>query len=468
MTVPHTMLYQMQYQNPHASKTLTLPVLVLRNTPDDEIEANIKRNSALDLPWIGFWPENDCIAIMVGGGPSLADSLPEIQRQVAKGGLIFAMNGASSYLTDRNIPVHYQVIADAKPETATLVDPKAEQHLIASQVAPATVDAAGENTQLWHLAIGEDMDKFFSEERRKAGGYALVGGGASVGNSALALAYVMGCRRFEIFGYDSSHRGKASHAYSQPMNDFIPNIEVEWAGKTYISSLAMKAQAEKFQVTAQALKRAGCTLNLHGDGLLPAMWNTPPESLTEKDKYRLMWSVEEYRNCSPGEACVDQIMKQLKPEGLVIDFGCGTGRASIALARLGLPVFMVDFADNCRDEEAMAFPFLEWDLSKPMPCASEYGICCDVMEHVPTEQVDAVLTNILTASRKVFFQISTVPDGFGEMIGKSLHLTVKPASWWADKFEALGFEIEWQSADDTACQFVVQRAPSNKGNTNGI
>jgi hypothetical protein len=463
MTVPHTMLYQMRYQNPHASKTLTLPVLVLRNTPDEEIEANIRRNSALDLPWVGFAPERKDTAIMVGGGPSLAETLPDIQRHIAKGGTVFAMNAASAYLTSRNIPVHYQVIADAKPETETLVDPKAEQRLIASQVNPATMDAAGPSTRVWHLTISLDFDKHFPEERRKAGGYALIGGGASVGNSALCLAYVLGFRRFEIFGYDSSHRGEDSHAYAQPMNQFIPTIDVEWAGKTYISSLAMKAQAEKFQITGQALKRAGCTLNLHGDGLLPAMWNTPPESLTEKDKYRLMWSVEEYRSTSPGEACVEQIMERLKPSSLVIDFGCGTGRASVALAKLGVPVMLVDFADNCRDEEAMALPFLEWDLSQPLPCAAEYGICCDVMEHVPGDQVDAVLTNIMGASRSVFFQISTVPDGFGEVIGKSLHLTVKPAEWWREKFEALGFEIKWQAVENSACQFVVQRAPSSKG-----
>ena len=60
------------------------------------------------------------------------------------------------------------------------------------------------------------------------------------------------------------------------MNEFIPTVNVEWAGKTYLSSVAMKAQAEKFQITGQALKREGCTINVHGEGLLPAMWNTTP------------------------------------------------------------------------------------------------------------------------------------------------------------------------------------------------
>jgi uncharacterized Rossmann fold enzyme len=457
MTAPRTMLYQMRYQNPHASAPLALPVLVLCNTPDEELEANIRRNSALDIDWLAFVPEHKSIAIMVGGGPSLAETLPEIQRHVAKGGVVFAMNGASQYLTSRNIPVHYQVIADAKPETATLVDPDAEQHLIASQVNPATADAAGPHKRLWHLSISEDFDRHFPEHRRKAGGYALIGGGASVGNSALCVAYVLGFRRFEIFGYDSSHRGEASHAYSQPMNQFIPTIDVEWAGKNYISSLAMKAQAEKFQITARTLEQAGCTLNLHGDGLLPAMWNTPVDQMTEKDKYRLMWSVEEYRNVSPGEACVHQIIERLKPDSLVIDYGCGTGRASMELSKRGVPVLLVDFADNCRDEEAINLPFLEWDLSKPMPCSSEYGICCDVMEHMPEDQVDAVLRNILAASSKVYFQISTVADQFGAMIGGHLHLSVNPAVWWHTKFYDLGFGVEWMEFDENSVRLIATR-----------
>lgn len=457
MTAPQTMLYQMRYRNPHASSPLVLPVIVLCNTPDEELIANIKRNTALPLNWIGFNPAHKNIAIMVGGGPSLAETLPEIQRLKAKGGVIFAMNGASQYLTSRNIPVHYQVIADAKPETASLVDPKAEQHLIASQVNPATMDAGGPLTRVWHLAISEDMDKFFPDERRLAGGYALVGGGASVGNSALCLAYVLGFRRFEIFGYDSSHRGEASHAYEQPMNWAIPTIDVEWAGKTYISSLAMKAQAEKFQITARSLQQARCEVKLHGDGLLPAMWNTPVDQMTEKDKYRLMWSVEQYRNVSPGEGCVQQFLELVQPDSRVIDFGCGTGRAGLRIAQAGLPVLLVDFADNCRDEEATSLPFLEWDMSKPMPCSSEYGICCDVMEHVPESQVDDVLRNIMSASGKVYFQISTVPDDFGSMIGSTLHLSVKPASWWYAKLHDLGFGVEWMEFDENSVRLIATR-----------
>lgn len=452
----------MPYQNPAASAPLIIPVLVLANTPDEALYANIERNSRLDLPWASVCQPNDGVAVMCGGGPSLADHIDEIAERQRGGATLFAMNAASSFLRERGIFADYQVIADAKEETCELVDLAAKQHLFASQVNPATM-VLGVNVTLWHLGISETMDEHFPERRRKAGGYALIGGGASVGNSALCLAYnCYGFRKFELYGYDSSHRNGESHAYRQDMNRFIPTIDVEWAGKTYRSSVAMRAQAEKFQVTAQTLKRLGCVINIHGEGLLPAMWNTDPSRLTERDKYRLMWSTGGYCVYSPAERLIPVIMDRLKPDGLVLDFGCGTGRASLELRKRGVPALLIDFADNCRDEEALDLAFLEWDLTHPIPVHAHYGICCDVMEHIPREDVPRVVDNIMAAADKVFFSISTVPDGCGAIIGTDLHLTVEGHGWWARLFRERGYQIEDEEAEPYASHFVISRRTNER------
>lgn len=459
MTAPKSDIYQMQIQNPHATFPLIVPVLVLCNTADEDLNRNIAGNSALPLDWVGFEKEHDGVAVLVGGGPSLADHLWDIRELAASGAVIFAMNGASSYLRKNGIEVDYQVIADAKPETASLVDPMAKRHLMASQVDETTM-AAAQRPVLWHLGI-DGMEDLFPQERRRRGGYALVGGGASVGNSALCLTYVMGYRSMHCFGYDSSHRAGSSHAYSQPMNQFIPTVEVDWAGVSYTVSVAMKAQAEKFQITAQALKQKGCFIAVHGDGLLPAMYNTPAADLQERDKYRLMWQFDGYRTYSPGEMIVGKFLSVAQPSGLIVDYGCGTGRASIALKNAGHDVFLVDFADNCRDEEARELPFLEWDLTRPLPMRSSFGICTDVMEHIPTKDVKTVVANIMEASETVFFQISTVNDAFGDVIGHRLHCTVKPHYWWALIFKGLNLDILWQEQKETTSCFLLKRNPSD-------
>lgn len=452
---PITQVVQMEYKNPQASKSLFVPVAVVCNTSDEKLRENVSINAARDLEWIKVEEPTERKAVMVGGGPSLADCLDDVKALKAEGGTIFAMNGASRFLTERGVAVDYQVIADAKDETAQLVDPHANRHLFASQASPLTFELAREPI-VWHLEIG-NVEECFPPERVRRGGYALIGGGAAVGNSALCLAYAMGYRELHIFGYDSCHRGDDSHAYPQPMNQFMPCVDVKWGGKTYRASVAMKAQAEKFVITAQALKQAGCDLHVYGDGLLQAMYLTPPQNLGERDKYILLWETDSYRFVSPGEQAVPAFLELVKPDGLIVDFGCGTGRAALALHEAGHEVYLIDFADNCRDQEALKLPFLEWDLTHPCPVRAPYGLCCDVMEHIPPGSVEAVICNIMASAETVFFQISTRPDSFGVLIGQSLHLTVRPHEWWLSLFGELGFAVSWAKAAGDTSQFVVKR-----------
>ena len=215
------------------------------------------------------------------------------------------------------------MIADAKEESVSLVDPGARGHLFSSAVNPATM-AAVPAPIVWHPVIDGIAECF--PEHRKTAEYTLIGG-TSAGTHAMCLAHVLGHRELHCFGYDSSHRGDASHAYEQPMNDDMQVCDVTWAGKAYRSSIAMKAQAEQFQVTGRKLEEAGATIKLHGDGLLPAMWSTPVADLGERDKYRLMWTFENYRKVAPGERLVAWFLGIAKPQKSerILDFGCGTG-----------------------------------------------------------------------------------------------------------------------------------------------
>jgi uncharacterized Rossmann fold enzyme len=448
-------LTQKHIHNPHASMPLIISVIVMKNTPELQIQAHVRENAARDLEWLSAVNAHDGVAVLVGGGPSAADCIDDIRALQQAGATVFALNAASLWLNRRGVVADYQVMVDAKAESAQMVDRDARAHLFGSQVHPSTMDAI-EKPIVWHLGT-DDVECLLPPERVKRGGYALIGGGAAVGNCAVCIAYALGFRTLHVFGYDSSNRNGATHAYGQAMNQFIPNVDVEWGGTTYTASVAMKAHAEWFQVIARDLLTLGCTIHVHGDGLLPAMYNTKPEDLAERDKYRLMWQFDGYRVVSPGEDSIEWYVSSVKPEGLIIDFGCGTGRASLALANAGHSVFLVDFADNCRDPEAAMLPFLEWDLSKPMNLRAPHGICADVMEHIPLEDVERVIANIMASAETVFFQISTVPDRCGALIGQPLHLTVKPHDWWLGLFTYMGYSVPLAERLDIASRFIVKR-----------
>ena len=169
----------------------------------------------------------------------------------------------------------------------------------------------------------------------------------------------------------------------------------------------------------------------------------------EAQKYRRLWEMEEYRRVAPGESMASQFLTIAAPRrgAHVLDLGCGSGRGGLVLAVVGgLRVTLIDFARNCLDADvremlttqAATFTFLKADLEQPLPAAAEYGFCCDVMEHIPPENVDRVLDNCLRAATHCFFSISLLSDRHGELIGETLHLTVRPYEWWLEKFQRLG------------------------------
>ena len=440
---------QLKHWNPGAENPLILPVHLVCNTSDEQINENVRANSRTYGNWIKDEPAHERIAVICGSGPSLADTIDEIRGWRSLGVTIFALNGAAKYLYDHGIMPDYQVMIDARPETAQLVGP-AREHLIASQCAPETFQAAA-TPRLWHLQI-EGIDDLLPDYEE---GYVLIGGAASVGNTATCLAYAMGYRTMHLFGYDSCHRDGKGHAFHQKMNDGDPCAWIDFGGKTYLASLTMKLQAERFQDTALALKKLGCKISVHGSGLLPDMYNVPA-TLSEEEKYERMWLLSAYRAVAPGEHVVSTFQALAREKGRVIDFGCGTGRAGLKLHEAGYDVLLVDFAGNCRDKEALVLPFRKHDLTQPLEERATYGFCTDVMEHIPPEQVDTVLSNIFACCERAFFQISLTDDVCGELIGHPLHLSVRPIEWWLAKLEQFG-RVEWFAKDKEAAMFYVHK-----------
>ena len=177
-------------------------------------------------------------------------------------------------------------------------------------------------------------------------------------------------------------------------------------------------------------------------------------------KYTKLWADHpEYRMVSPGEQLAQHFLDiaRPKPGASIIDFGCGTGRGGLQLAVVGqLNVTMIDFARNCLDADIVpmletqkhVLRFIKADLEKRIPATAEYGFCTDVMEHIPTDKVDDVLSNILASAQHVFFQIALFDDICGSLIGEKLHLTIQSYEWWLKRFKDRECTVHWSSAGD--------------------
>jgi hypothetical protein len=168
-----------------------------------------------------------------------------------------------------------------------------------------------------------------------------------------------------------------------------------------------------------------------------------------------MWAQPAYRAVAPGEQLAATFLQHARPRAgsHILDFGCGTGRGALMLAILApsVRVTMLDFVRNCLDPEiqqalttqADTLAFVKHDLEQPIALRAPYGYCTDVMEHIPEDRVDRVLAHVLLAAQHVFFSIATTDDVCGQLIGETLHLTVRPAAWWLAKLQALDYVVHW-------------------------
>jgi hypothetical protein len=254
-----------QYRNPETTKDLIIPIGMAGTVTIEETKANVRANLPLDVPWLDESPAHDGVAIICGAGPSLGDTVEQVRQQQEAGGKIFASNSACAYLISQWMAVDYQSILDPHPSMA---DDMAEAgcHLIASFADPSLFKIS-RNPVLWH-PLTDWIEDLIPEGRSN---FTFIGGGITVTNSSLCLAYTMGYREFHVHGMDSSHREGRRHVADCTELDGLA-VVVEENGKTYATTYDMKQQVVVFREIRKQLINAGCVVKVYGSGLLPDMF----------------------------------------------------------------------------------------------------------------------------------------------------------------------------------------------------
>jgi|DEB0MinimDraft_6_1074348.scaffolds.fasta_scaffold191917_1 hypothetical protein len=120
------------------------------------------------------------------------------------------------------------------------------------------------------------------------------------------------------------------------------------------------------------------------------------------------------------------IVRAIQQNGFrgVLDYGCGKGTFKVRLAE-HLPEVHVEEYD----------PAISGKDGDPKP--QDLVIVMDVMEHIESDCVDAVLAHIGEKSLvSAIFLISNKPASKTLPDGRNAHLTVEAPEWWESKINA--------------------------------
>lgn len=247
----------------HMNGVLNLPVV--------QRYANIRQSIRRGLPQVRGHAVNGQRICLVGSGPSLDATLPELRALAWAGCPIVAMNGSYEWLIGHNLRPSSMVVIDGRAFNARFITERVEgcTYFLASQCAPETFDKVRgwPNVYLWHCLTGDDPD-----EKALLDGYYLnswqpVSGGCTVGTRTIVLMRILGFQSMDLFGFDSCYLRDRGHALDQPENDGDDRSVITCAGRRFVCASWHCEQALEF-VDLIATNGEHFQLNVHGDGLL--------------------------------------------------------------------------------------------------------------------------------------------------------------------------------------------------------
>jgi hypothetical protein len=181
--------------------------------------------------------------------------------------------------------------------------------------------------------------------------------------------------------------------------------------------------------------------------------------LSEKDKYEKVWEEcarygKDWTDRGLGRPYKRPFEERVPKGSTVIDFGCGNGSSLSWLSSAGYRPHGVEIAANAIKSNHGIITVA--DLRKPpmWPRPVQYGICTDVMEHIPTKDVYLTIMNIGdSVEQGALFGIARLPDKDGDELGLELHLTIRDKEWWDEILLKFFERVEVVRYDD-GCYIV--------------
>lgn len=216
-------------------------------------------------------------AVIVGGGPSADDQIEHIERLVARGAALIAIERMLPWCLQHGLVPDYVVAMDASTDVVEAFHtlPSTTRYLVATQCHPSVFEKLQEldvsifNTPQRGINMADLWDK------HKLQTVTQVNSGGSVTLCAMSIAMTLGARNLHIFGFDCHVTGRtyASGIAGVGTQDDTFEVSAKGSEKRYRTTSAYLSFAQQFFKLMEMARQEGLiqAAHIYGDSLVKAL-----------------------------------------------------------------------------------------------------------------------------------------------------------------------------------------------------
>jgi hypothetical protein len=252
---------------------------------------HIAANAAALKTWIGSYQAHEKVALFVSAGPTTARYLDEIRERQAAGAIIFTVKHALPVLKKAGITPDWTVILDPRP-----VDGKSthgiirtdlfadvgpdDKFLFATMTHPSVrevLEAKGAQLFGWHAHTQATLN---AKPASFETGMVVMGGTCSATRIPM-LAFVMGFRRFEFYGYDFFY---PEDAKQEDIKQSLMKVTLG-VDKHFLTTGELVAAMQDLGQWNKWLVDNRISVKFHGEGAGGVIWKQTVNNYTAPTEY---------------------------------------------------------------------------------------------------------------------------------------------------------------------------------------